>query len=209
LVNVGTTTATAQLSFFDNTGAPWSMPLTFPQTNTTATESTVNTTLEPGATLLISASKGSQSTGGSAQLTTTGNIGAFTLFRDNLTGQEAGVPLETRNAAGYLLAFDNTNNISTGVAVANVASQAAIIPVILRDDTGASIGTTTLSLPANGHTSFMLTDPTDGYPATVGKRGTIEFDTPSGGRISIVGLRATPILNTKTFAVTTLPPLAK
>jgi hypothetical protein len=210
LVNVGTTAASATLSFFDDTGAPWTMPLSFPQTAASVTESSVSQTLQPGATLLISASMGSaQSTVGSAQLTTTGNIGAFTLFRDNLTGQEAGVPLETRNASGYVLPFDNTNNILTGVAVANISGQPVAIPVTLRDDTGASLGTTTLNLPANGHIAFMMNDATNGYPATLGRRGTVEFDKPSEGQISILGLRATPIPNTTSFAVTTLRPLAK
>ena len=49
------------------------------------------------------------------------------------------------------------------------------MPVVLRDDTGAVLGTPTINLPAQGHTSFLLT-PT--YAVTAGKRGTVEFDTP-------------------------------
>src|ERR1700734_2010233 len=43
-----------------------------------------------------------------------------------------------------------------------------------------------------------------GFPATANKRGTIEFDTPAGGQISVLGLRFTPPNN----ALTTIPALA-
>jgi hypothetical protein len=36
--------------------------------------------------------------------------------------QEAVVPLETRNAPSYLLAFDNTNGVVLGVALENVST---------------------------------------------------------------------------------------
>lgn len=75
------------------------------------------------------------------------------------------------------------------------------MPVVLRDDTGANLGTASISLSANGHTSFM---PTGNYASVANKRGTVEFDAPAGTQISVLGLRATP-----TGAVTTIPVLAK
>jgi hypothetical protein len=42
------------------------------------------------------------------------------------------------------------------------------------------------------------------YPATAGIRGTIDFDTPAGAEIGVLGIRSPPAL---TF--TTLPALAK
>jgi hypothetical protein len=56
-----------------------------------------------------------------------------------------------------LLAFDNTGVLGTGLAIANVATQPANVPVVIRDDTAAQIGTETISLTAQGHMSFMLT----------------------------------------------------
>ena len=85
----------------------------------------------------------------------------------------------------------------TGLALANVSSTAANVPVVLRDDTGASLGAATINLAAQGHTSFVLTDV---YSFAAGKRGTMEFNTPPGAQISVPGLRATP-----TGAVTTIP----
>jgi len=77
------------------------------------------------------------------------------------------------------------------------------VPVTVLDDTGAMLTTGTIPLAANGHTSFMLTDSTLGFPVTTGKRGTVEFQTPSGGQISALGIRAAGSV------ITTIPVLAK
>jgi hypothetical protein len=78
------------------------------------------------------------------------------------------------------------------------------IPVIVRDDAGTQMATDTISLAANGHTQFTLV--TDKYPATLNKRGTIEFDAPVGVPIGAVGIRI-PAGAAHTY--TTLPALAK
>jgi len=57
------------------------------------------------------------------------------------------VPLETRNASSYLLAFDNTNSAALGVALANISTQAANIPVVVRDDSGAQIASGSVPMP--------------------------------------------------------------
>ena len=141
---------------------------------------------------------------GSSQLLTSGNIAGFGTFTFTPSGQAAVVPLETRNASSYVLSFDNTGSLETGVAIANLVSAAASVGVVIRDDTGAQISTpgATISLAGYGHTSFMLNDPILGFPVTVNIRGTIEFDTPQGGQISVLGLRANG------NALTSLPVLA-
>jgi hypothetical protein len=126
------------------------------------------------------------------------------IFRFNPNGQEAVVPLESRNANSYLIAFDNTAGTATGLAIGTSSPQAVRVPVVIRDDSGAQKATGTISLNANGHKSFLSTDPTSGFPITSGIRGTIEFDAPAGAKISFLGIRSPPAL---TF--TTLPPLAK
>jgi hypothetical protein len=204
LVNTGTTPADVQVAFFDDSGSALSLPITFPQSPLTPAQqaSTVNQTLAAGATLLIQ-SQGLASQAlhvGSAQLSTSGSVGGFAIFHYSPTGQEAIVPLETRNAKAYVLAFDNTNGLATGVALANESNQTANVAVILLDDTGAPIGTATISLAAAGHTSFMLTQ---NYASTAGRRGTVEFDAPPGGRISALGIRANG------SALTTVPVLTK
>jgi hypothetical protein len=124
------------------------------------------------------------------------------IFRHN--DQEAVVPLESRNAQGYIIAFDNTNGTATGIAVNAISSQQVNVPVIVRDDTGAQIATDTITLAANGHYAFTLG--TDRYLATANIRGTIEFDAPAGAQIGALGIRM-PAGAEHTY--TTLPALAK
>jgi hypothetical protein len=142
---------------------------------------------------------------GSAHVTTTGNIGVFVIFRYNPNGQEAVVPLENRGASTYYIAYDNTGETATGIAVANASPVSINLPFTVRDDSGAAIGggTGTIALPANGHTSFVLSQyaPT---AVSAGKRGVVQFDAPTGATISVLGIRSPPAL---TF--TTLPALAK
>jgi hypothetical protein len=206
LVNTGDTSP-AVLNFYDDNGNPLSLPLTFLDTGETTTASSVTQAAKPGALWIqTSGDVGTPLLTGSAQLVfsnpgPTHYFGALAIFRYNPNGQEAVVPLETRNAASYLLAFDNTNNTATGVAISVASSQAVSIPVIIRDGTGAQVGTATIQLAANGHTSFMLATQ---FPSTAGILGTVEFDTPVGAQISVLGIRSPPAL---TF--TTLPALQK
>jgi hypothetical protein len=210
LVNTGTAAATPNLNFFGSDGTAASLPLSFPQTSTTSSASSVSQSIPAGGSLIVVVedSGGATATTGSAALTTTGNVGGFAVFRYNPTGQEAVVPLEAVNEASYILAFDNTGSLTTGLAIANVAAQAASVKVIMRDDTGAQIGTGSISLPAHGHTSFMLTDTSSGgWAFTAGVRGTVEFDTPSGGQIAPLGLRAASIPGG--FTITTIPVMVR
>ncbi len=207
LVNTGASAATAHLKFFADTGSPLSLPLSFPQVagGPTSVSTTVDRLLPAGATLIVQSTAplaDPAPTIGSAQLTTDGNIGGFVILRYNPNGQEAVVPLESRTASAYVIAFDNTNNTATGIAINSVSAQAVNIPVVVRDDSGAQIATDTISLAANGHLSFTLA--TDRYPSTGNIRGTIEFDTPAGTQMGALGIRL-PVAHT----FTTLPALAR
>lgn len=208
LVNVGASAAPVNLKFFDDNGSPLSLPLSYPQAGggSTTVAPAVNQMLAAGAMLIVESAAPESDpapTVGSAQLTTNGNVGGFVIFRYNPDGQEAVVPLENRNANAYILAFDNTGDISTGIAINSVATQVVNIPVTVRDSMGAQIATDTITLAANGHLSFTLA--TGRYPATAGIRGTIEFDTPANAQIGALGIRIPAAAHT----FTTLPALAK
>ncbi len=222
LVNNNVVPATARLSFFgddnayslDPNGAgPLTLPLTFPQAGGSSAPLLAATFDRPVGSYasLIVDSAGPQGTPpvliGSAQLVSTNTVNGFAIFHQTTTGQEAVVPMDTRRATSYLLAFDNTNGLVLGVAVENVAAQPAVIPVIVRNENGALIATqkTSISLDGNGHLQFVLTDPANGFPETANIRGTIEFDTPPNGQISVLGLRFSPPNN----ALTTIPALAE
>jgi hypothetical protein len=109
------------------------------------------------------------------------------------------VPLETRNATAYVLGFDNTTGRVTGLALANSTSKDANLAITIRDDAGTVLATDSIPLKANGHTQIVLTT---GYPASKGRRGTVEIDGPAG--FSALGLFVSPTGN-----VTTLPALTK
>ena len=205
LVNTGASAAQFTLSFFnDQTGAPMSLPLSFPQPNGGADTLALSVTqdLAAGATRVIVSSGAVNLLTGSAQLTTAGHISGFVIFRHN--NQEAVVPLESRNAGGYIVAFDNTNGTATGIAVNAVSAGQVNIPVTVRDASGATIATETITLSANGHYAFTLVN--DKYPAAANIRGTVEFATPAGAQIGALGIRI-PASAAHTY--TTLPALAK
>jgi len=205
LVNTGTSATSATLSFFnDQTGFPLTLPLSFPQDGggVSMTVPTYTAQLAAGASRIVVSDGGPVLATGSAQLSTTGNVSGFVIFRHG--GQEAVVPLESRNASGYIIAFDNTSGTATGIALNTVSALPANVPVTIRDDTGASIGTDILNLAANGHMAFTLV--AQKYPQTANIRGTIEFDTPAGAQIGALGIRTPPGAFT---TYTTLPALAK
>ena len=205
IVNTGTTSAQAHLKFFADNGSPLAIPIGPPGAPPTSTAATVDQIVAAGATLLVQSAaplSDPAPTIGSAQLTTDGNVGGFVIFRYNPNGQEAVVPLESRNANASILAFDNTAGTATGIAINSVSAQAVSIPVIVRDDTGAQIATDTIPLAANGHLAFTLVN--GQVPAANGIRGTIEFDTPAGAQIGALGIRI-PVAHT----FTTLPALVR
>jgi hypothetical protein len=202
LVNVGTSAARATLSFFaDLTGAPLSLPLSFPQSGTTTLAPSITQTLAAGATLIAQSSGAVNLLTGSAQLSTTGNVSGFVIFRHN--DQEAVVALESRNANAYILAFDNTADLATAVAINSLSTQTVNIPVTVRDDTGAQIATDMISLAPNGHYAFTMV--VNKYLATAGLRGTIEFNKPVNGQIGVLGIRIPAVAHT----FTSLPALAR
>ena len=200
LVNTGTTPADATLKFFDDAGGALPIPLTLPQSGSVLTASTLTRNLAPGASLVIRAQGQDDlpTIAGSAQLTTNGNVSGFAIFIWKPFGQEASVPLETREPSSYFLAFDNTGGLATGLALANRSNQLTGVLVTFRDDNGGLLLETTIMLSPNGHIHFMLPDR---YDVTAGKRGTAQFSPITGGAFSVIGLRANAIGNLTTMPV--------
>jgi hypothetical protein len=199
LVNLSSTPQQPLLTFRDDNGNPLSLPLSSPDSGSIPAMSPfVSPVIAPGASVWIQSAASSFLTG-SAQLS--GNVAGFVIFRFDPSGQEAVVPMENRNAGAYLLAFDNTGQTATGVAIGTVSPLPLTIPVLFRNAAGTLVFATMITLPANGHTSFVLGTQ---YPTTANIRGTVEFQTPTGAQISVLGIRTPP-----TFTFTTLPPLAK
>jgi hypothetical protein len=205
LVNTGSASASFTMSFYDQTGAPVSVPMLLPQTSSQQTGTSITKTLAAGQMLelVTQADDNLTNISGSAQLTTTGSVGGFEIFNWDAFGQEASVPLETRTPGNYYLIFDNTGPLNTGVALANASGTAASISAKIYDDQGVLLQSPTISLPARGQKVFMLTDANAGYPITAGKRGMVQFTVPASGPISMIGIR------TNGTTLTTVPIQAK
>jgi hypothetical protein len=203
LVNTGAASAQAHLRFIDDNGSPLSLPLAFPQNSLgISTASSLDLTLAAHSMLLINSSAGGAGIRtGSAQLTTNGTISGFAVLRSIRNKQEAAVPLETRNAKTYILAFDNTDGLQTGVGMVNIEGQSTNVSVIIRDSGGSTIGMGSITLPGQGHLSFNLADR---FPVTIGGLGTIEFSTDAFGRLAVLGLRFS-----RSNAFTTIPVIAR
>jgi hypothetical protein len=185
--------ATTRLSMFGESGTPLQLPLVFPQRPSASgplLAASLDRTFAPNASLVIATAGPSTPPVqiGSAQLSA-GEVDGFAIFHLIPGAQEAAAPFQYRNASFYLLPFDNTNGVVLGVALANISTQAANIPVVIRDDAGVQIATGSLTLAGSGHKSFVLSDQ---FPITTDKRGTIEFDTPASGPINALGIRTTP-----------------
>jgi len=89
--------------------------------------------------------------------------------------------------ASFVLVFDDTGGLTTGVALSNVAAPAATVTAKIYDEAGVLLQTASINLAGRGHTSFLLPD---GYSVTANKMGMVEFVVPAGGKINAVGLRA-------------------
>ena len=143
-VNKSVTSMQTQFSMFDNSGSPLALPLTFPQRSPSQiTEYSENQSIPGNASLVVQASGPSNIPfqEGSAQLNSAGLIDGFAIFHYGPTNQEAVVPIETRNATSYLLPFDNTNGVLTGVAIEKVSAQSGMIQLTIRNDNGATVVT--------------------------------------------------------------------
>jgi hypothetical protein len=83
ILNSGVSAANVTLNFFNSAGQPAPLPLTFPQGQTTAS---FTTSLSAGAGLVIQTAGLTDALAtGSAQLLSSGPVGGFALFTDNVT----------------------------------------------------------------------------------------------------------------------------
>jgi hypothetical protein len=203
LVNTGATSAAAQVKFFAEDGTPLALPLTVSGSSTAL--STLSQTLAPHQHVVLQSASGAADAllVGSAQLTSNGSVSGFIRFRYDPWNQEAIVPLETTsNAAAHLLPFDNTaagNSAVVGVAISNLLATTATIPVIVRDSVGNVLETGQITLTGNGHTSFVLSS---SFIAAANQKGSIEFDTSTGGHLSVLGISFDSAQSFSTIPVT-------
>lgn len=99
------------------------------------------------------------------------------LSTQNAPDQELMVPIaKTTDQKQVVAVFDDTV-INSLVAVSNPSGAAATITMTVRDDTGATVGSSDLKLAAGARAVFQLKDR---VADAAGKRGTLSFSTSDG-----------------------------
>jgi hypothetical protein len=196
LINISATEASTRLQFWDDNGAPLVLSLAGSgQAPGLSTGASISLTIPPNGLVEVEAgtSPSSSTQVGWAELQApTGVLGWATFGTQLPTGQqaEAVVQLEARTPTSFILPYDNTNNFSTGVAVASPAgASSASILIVARDSEGKHLLTDMLQLPARGHSSFSLPDK---YPSLIGLKGTLELQNLKASGFTVLGLRFSP-----------------
>jgi hypothetical protein len=130
-------------------------------------------------------------TQGWVSLVASGNVGASASFRVSAPpwkGSEAVVPADTWRNNRFSLAFDHTDSGVIGLAMVNPLPDPVAVTLLFRGEDGNVILSDTVSMKPRAHRAIVTTS---SYPATAGKRGTIEIST-TGLYMSVVALRFGP-----------------
>ena len=166
--------------FYSDLGAPLTVP------SLGASSTTV--TIAANGTAKIEATNVGSLNQGYATFTLPVGVGGYGVFRQSGGGpdQEAVVPFASSSGTSATLTWDD-KNLTTGVAVANPSSSPATIAITARDASGATIGTSSLTLQALNHTAAVL-DAFPGLSGVAGQSGSAQF-TASAGNLAVLGLR--------------------
>jgi|SRR5581483_1176547 len=206
LTSTTTTGGSATLSFYQETSGgatqTWNLPLMESSSQTVQ--------VGGGATVFLhTAGAGAVTSVGWAQMIVSPGIVAYAIFTQRIPGQadQDGTAPGGAATERFLVPFDNTSGCVTGVAIANPSNANSTILVNVETETGA-VSQATLSLPAQGHAAFALSER---IPATAGHRGLAEFymqgigtRTATGSPFVMLALRFNP-----TGAFTTAPVYAQ
>jgi hypothetical protein len=196
LINNSHSALPVTINFYGNDGAPLNLPATLVQggNSQTQTASTASVTINPYSTLLIE-SDGQSSTEmtGWADVLSSAPLAGYAVF--HYTSQagvesEGTVTLETSPQTTLQLPYDNTNGLTTAVAITNLAPVfASNITATIWDANGTPLGVRAINLPAFGHFAFALTDY---LPEAATNRGIVVFTNTTGGNVTGLALRVNP-----------------
>ncbi|MFZ0430704.1 MAG: hypothetical protein WAO20_21495, partial [Acidobacteriota bacterium] len=165
LVNNSSSDATVTLSFFDEAGAPLSIPVPG------LTEGPVKVLQLPaGKTRFLTTDKGTNAlVTGSATVTSVGaEIGVsaiFTIFGGggSFTLTETGVAA-SQSMTSFALAVDTTGPFNTGLAITNLGAGQTTLTFNLYDERGTLVGTTTRQMSAGGHLGIFVDEQNGLFP---------------------------------------------
>jgi sugar lactone lactonase YvrE len=192
LANVTSNQIAVAITIRTDDGTALNLPLTVTQQGASQnlTTSTVNTTIGPNSTVVLEMGQQvSELITGWADVATSGPVNGFAIFRSTAGAISEGTsPLQTQFQSKLDLPYDNRSGFVTAIALANVSAAAATLTANVWDSTGVSLGTQSITIPAGGHTAFVLPDK---LPQTAGLQGLVQFQS-SAGNLAAVGLRVSP-----------------
>jgi hypothetical protein len=194
LTNTSPTAFPVSVAFHAEDGSALTLPITITNQGVAQPMSTASAsaTINPNASLIITTGQLPSTVVGWADISSSGPVNGFAIFRtssSNSPVSEGTVLLQTQIAATITLPYDNSVGFVMGVALANVSQAPANINATIWDDSGNLLGTQVITIVANGHTSFVLSDQ---LPFTAGKRGIVQFQSGANGGLAGLGLRFSP-----------------
>jgi Concanavalin A-like lectin/glucanases superfamily len=190
--NTGGSTVSFPVNFTADNGTPLSVPLIGIATAVT---------LAPGTSTVIEAPNLGFLSQGYASFTPPPGVFGYGVFRQSLQGkpdQEAVVPFSAASTTTSTLLWDETGNLSTGIAIANPNAIAVTVNISVNKSDGSVIGTAVVPVGPNAHTAGLWSQPPFNITGTAGNRGTAVFSVTSGN-VTVLGLRADGI------ALTSIP----
>jgi hypothetical protein len=180
-----TNSSAVSVSFTVSFRADSGMPLNIPSL---AGSSTV-VNLAPHATVALEAPDVGNLNQGYVTASLPGGVSGYGVFRQSISGipdQEAVVPLASSTSTGGTLAWDDTN-YTTALAIANPSAVPATVSITVWNNSGAVIGTSSVTLMAGAKTEATLRS-MPGLSGVVGNRGSAHFAVSSGS-VAVLGLR--------------------
>jgi Zn-dependent metalloprotease len=194
LINSSSSAIPVRVAFHDDNGNPLSLPFTVVQQGSSqvVTTSLLDRVIDPMTTLQISAGRQiSNLVVGWADVFSSSPLGGHLIFRytSQGTASEGTVPLQKVFTSSIVLPFNNALGFSTGFALINGKPSPANITASVWDENGSQLVIKAISIPANGHKSFMIYEE---FPVTVGKNGIVVFSETSGGILGGLAIRISP-----------------
>jgi hypothetical protein len=193
LYNLSATPAMVTLSLAQDSGAPWAVNIPGLGSNNTFT---VN--LPAGGSAFLQTDGQGASTTGAAGISSTQPIGVSAVVTatdadDNFLSETA--MTQSPPQQKFLLAFDTTNGLNTGLALYNAASQAVTLTVNQLDP-GGNLVASAQSQPI-GPGAHMTAYVSDLFPGTTGVQGALSVTATGwvGAVVAALALRqnATPL----------------
>ncbi len=179
--NLTGSTVGIPVRFVNNDGTPLTVP--------SVGASTAQVTLAPNGTAIIEAPNVGDLQQGYVTFVLPPGVFGYGVFRQSAPGrpdQEAVVPLSETGSNLNTLTWDDTTLI-TAVAVVNPSATATTVAVTLWDETGKTIGTSSIDLPPNSKTAATLRS-LPGLSGMVGLQGSAQFSVTAGS-VAVLGLR--------------------